>query len=86
MIDRYCEQIEEGGLWLETNLADAFIIKTFCVAVAGEALEVVALFTVKDGVDGGLARNVLYLTAAEVVAIGKVVGIEYVYLTSTPII
>ena len=37
-------------------------VQTFGIAVGGELAEAVALFTMQDGVDGGLATDVLNLS------------------------
>ena len=59
-------------LGLESNLADVGAgFEALGVAVGGEAGEVVAFLAAEDGIDGGLATDVLDLSAAEVVGGGE---------------
>jgi len=53
----------------------AWTFKAFGIAVGRELAEAIAFFAMQDGVDGGLATDVLYLSAAEVIASGEGVGV-----------
>ena len=50
-------------------------VQTFGIAVGGELAEAVAVVAVQDSVDGGLATDVLNLSAAEIVAGGEDMGV-----------
>jgi hypothetical protein len=58
---------------LESN-PPHFIFQPFLVTVGDERSQVVGLVTMKDGVDGMVTGDVLYLTTAEVITSGQLAG------------